>query len=477
MDTKDDKELVAGNEVAIDIVPHPKLTLFQTCNIVVSSVGGAGVFVAMSTMMHSTGSVGVLLIVILVSGLLNYSLAKCFTEVALLLPKSGGPYFFVLEVFGELPAFLFIWGFVFMIIGPAWAYLAYTAALYIVQLFFIGCNPPSIVIKLIGACILVFVAVINCTHMKYVTKVQTVLTSTKLIASVFIVICGVVYAAKGNIEYYKNIFEGSTDNPGDIAISILSGSFLYGGWQLITFLIEEMESPARNLPKTLSISFTIVIILTELTVAAYFTMVSPQEMKTADAVAILFAERIYKPFGPLIAIFVTATAIAGLNAVILAQSRLASAAAKHKHLPMVLATINEKYNMPWASTVFLTVISLLLLIFGDLARLIITVSFYAVVMGLAVLLCLIALRIKQPNKKRIFSVWIGTAIIQLLINAITLVMSIIKQPSEIGALALFIVCGIPVYVVLIKWKSKPKIIDNIMIKISVIMQKMLLLRY
>lgn len=67
----------------------------------------------------------------------------------------------------------------------------------------------------------------------------------------------------------------------------------------------------------------------------------------------LFMERIYPPLGPLIVVFVTATAIAGLNAVILAQSRLASAAAKCKHLPVIMSTLNDKYNMPWASTICL----------------------------------------------------------------------------------------------------------------------------
>jgi amino acid transporter len=144
-----------GNAEKILIeIEHPKLSVFQTCSIVISSVGGVGLFVAMSTMMVTTGSVGVLLIIVLVSGLLNFSLAKCFAEVAIILPKAGGPYFFLLQVFGELPAFLFLWGFIFMIITPSWAYLAYASSLYIVQLFFPGCRPPDSATKLLGACIL-----------------------------------------------------------------------------------------------------------------------------------------------------------------------------------------------------------------------------------------------------------------------------------------------------------------------------------
>lgn len=176
---------------------HKKLTLFQTCSIVVSSVGGAGLFYALSTIMATTGSVGMMLVIILVSGLLNYSLANCFTEVAICLPKAGGPYFFILDVFGELPAFLFVWGFVFLIMAPVWASLAYASSLYIVQLAFSGCRPPNTTVKLLAAWILISVVVVNCLYLKYVTRLQSFLTSTKLLANIFIIVCGVISIANG----------------------------------------------------------------------------------------------------------------------------------------------------------------------------------------------------------------------------------------------------------------------------------------
>lgn len=39
-----------------------------------------------------------------------------------------------------------------------------------------------------------------------------------------------MFYVTGNVDNYKYIFEGSTTQPGDIAVSILSGMFLYGGW-------------------------------------------------------------------------------------------------------------------------------------------------------------------------------------------------------------------------------------------------------
>ena len=67
-------------------------------------------------------------------------------------------------------------------------------------------------------------------------------------------------------------------------------------------------------------------------------------------------ERINPAFGPVIAVFVTTTAISSLNSAILAQSRMVSAAARQGHLPSVLGTLSEKYTMPWAAILFLVCI-------------------------------------------------------------------------------------------------------------------------
>ncbi|KAH3773437.1 hypothetical protein DPMN_174799 [Dreissena polymorpha] len=439
--------------ISIEILAsRSKLTTFQTCAILVSSIGGSGLFAAMSTIMKTTGSVGVLLITLLVCGLLNYSLAMCFTEVAILLPKSGGPYFFIKQVFGGFPAFLFIWGFFFLIITPVWALSSYISALYIVQLFFQGCHPPIMAVKMLAAVILVLVVLLNCSHLKYVTKLQTALTSSKLIAMILICVLGVVAVAKGEVTNYSEVFEGSATNPGDYAVSILSGMFFYGGWQMITFLLEEMEDPKKNLPKTLRISFVIIITLTELVVAAYFVGLSPREVLHADAVAVEFVNKIYPPLAPVQALLIMATSIGSLNAAVLAQSRLVSAAARQGHLPLILSFCSQKYNMPIATSFTICCISLLVLFLMDLSYLIIMTSFMATVMGLAVLLCLLALRYRQPQAERPYKVWLGTAIFQLVLNVATLLM------------------------IFVQWKAKPRSWLLAIDKVSRMFQKLFMLK-
>ncbi|KAK3581108.1 hypothetical protein CHS0354_033899 [Potamilus streckersoni] len=329
------------------------LSLFNACSILVSSTGSSGIFIIMSTLIRYTGSMAFTLITLVVAGLLNFSLSRCFTEVAVCLPNVGGPYLFQLHVFGPFAAFLFIWGFLFLVIVPAWGLLAYTAALYILQPIFPNCRPPDDAVKLLSVCMLVLIVVLNCMYPKYVGRVQTLLASTKMVASVIIIIAGAIRLAQGETENFKDPFENTHLTPGNIAMSVLAGMFIYGGWQIITFLLEEMKKPAEHLPKALGISFVIVVLQNVLTVAAYFVIMTPADMLQSDAVAVMFMDRVYRPMTPVISILVTTTSISALNAVILGHSKTIFAAATRGHMPKVFATLNKRYSTPWAAMIFL----------------------------------------------------------------------------------------------------------------------------
>ncbi|KAL3859962.1 hypothetical protein ACJMK2_010140 [Sinanodonta woodiana] len=442
------------------------LSLFNACSILVSSTGSTGIFIIMSTLIRYTGSMAVTLIALVVAGLLNFSLSRCFTEVAVCLPNVGGPYLFQLHVFGSFAAFLFIWGFLFLVIVPAWGLLAYTAALYIVQPFFPRCIPPDAAVKLLSVCILVLIVLLNCLYPKYVNRVQTLLASTKMVASFIIVIAGAIRLAQGETGNFKDPFENTHLTAGNIAMSVLAGMFIYGGWQIITFLLEEMKKPAENLPKALGISFVIVVLQNVLTVAAYFVIMTPADMLKSDAVAVMFMDRVYRPLTPVISILVTTTSLSALNAIILGHSKTIYAAATRGHMPKVFATLNKKHCTPLAAMIFLSVLGIAVIVTGSLKQMIESVSFFAVYMSISVLLCLLALRWTQPQKERSVKVWLGTAVFQLILNAAVLGLGVYRNPVQMTIPIVVLGSSVPAYAVFILWKSKPlpvqKLIDYIM---------------
>ena len=68
-----------------------------------------------------------------------------------MIPKSGGDYAYINEAFGPLPAFLYLWSALIVIMPAGNAIIALTFANYILQPFYPECEPPYNAVRLIAA--------------------------------------------------------------------------------------------------------------------------------------------------------------------------------------------------------------------------------------------------------------------------------------------------------------------------------------
>ncbi|KAJ9584226.1 hypothetical protein L9F63_021431 [Diploptera punctata] len=70
-----------------------------------------------------------------------------------MIPKSGGDYAYISEAFGPLPAFLYLWVALFVLVPTGNAITALTFAQYILQPAWPTCEPPYEAVRLIAALI------------------------------------------------------------------------------------------------------------------------------------------------------------------------------------------------------------------------------------------------------------------------------------------------------------------------------------
>lgn len=71
-----------------------------------------------------------------------------------MIPKSGGDYAYIMDAYGPLPAFLFLWVSLLILVPTGNAITAITFAQYIVQPFWGNCAPPFEAVRLIAAVII-----------------------------------------------------------------------------------------------------------------------------------------------------------------------------------------------------------------------------------------------------------------------------------------------------------------------------------
>ena len=148
----------AGDVVASPPSLRKELNLFDAAAIVVGTVIGSGIFLIPSSIATQLSSLGAVLLVWVMGGLLTIFGALSLAELGSMYPGTGGLCAYLRHAYGPLPAFLYAWALLFMIHSGSIAALAVAFGLYAGQVLPMGMVEMKIVS---AACVLVFTT-INC---------------------------------------------------------------------------------------------------------------------------------------------------------------------------------------------------------------------------------------------------------------------------------------------------------------------------
>ncbi|KAK7075053.1 Y+L amino acid transporter 2 [Halocaridina rubra] len=471
-------EIIAG-----EVLEHPveessnsfklkkELGLTDGVGIIVGIIIGSGIFVSPKGVIQFSGSVGMSLVVWAASGLLSMVGALCYAELGTMIPRSGGEYAYILEAFGPLPAFLFIWSSLVIILPTSNTVMALTFANYIIKPAFMDCDAPlDVPVRLIAAVIVCFLTWINCTNVKLVTKVQDLFTVAKILALVTIIIAGIFQLATGNVKNYEGAFQSTNWSIASISTAFYQGLFSYAGWNCLNFVVEELKDPYKTLPRAIMVSMPIVTLVYFLTNMAYFAVLEPDEVLASDAVALSFASRILGVVAWMIPIFVALSTFGSLNGLIFACSRLFFVGAREGHLPQAFSLISVKTFTPVPALVFQGIMTLFMLITTDTLVLINFVSFSESLFVLIAIAALLWLRYKEPHRKRPIKLWIGIPIFFLFICLFLVIFPVVERPMEIGIATAVFMAGIPVYHFCIYRANKSEKISSFMSNVTAVCQ-------
>ena len=356
-----------------------KIGLITTTSFVVGNMIGAGIFLLPATL-ASYGSISLLGWLFTSAGALI--LAKIFSNFSkMIVNKSGGPYTYSKEGFGDFIGFLVAWGYWISIwISNAGLAIAIIGGM---SVFFPSLKTNPILAVFLGLSSIWIFTWINSKGVRESGRIQVITTVLKLLPLLMIIIVGVFFFSLDNFPGF-NLTDKSDFEIFPVVAALTLYAFL--GVESATIPAENVENPEKTVPRATMLGTIITTCVYIFGTVVLFGVLPIDVLQNSPAP---FAEAGKIIGGEYAGYFVAAgaviSAIGALNGWILMVGQLPMAAAKDKMFPRIFKKEN-KNGVPYLGLIIGSVLSSIILLIGMNDGLIDQFTF---VVNLTVLTCLV----------------------------------------------------------------------------------------
>ena len=335
------------------------INAFEGMMYVIGLVIGSGVFLKPAVVLRNMDSTAAALGMWVFGGIITIAAALTIAEIAAYIPKVGGLYTYLTELYNEVTGFLFGWvGTLINVPGSA-AAVAIACATF--STFFVPMNDFQQ--KCFAVSLIVVLTAAQILSTRNGVWLQTIATIGKLLPIAAIAIFGLL---KGTVNHINTDSVGILKSaaPG---VALLGVLWAYDGWLSTCTLAADMKRPEKDIPKAIVLGISFVMAVYVAFNAAIF-FVLPGDVAAAskkigvDVCVQLFGTggAAFITLGMMLSVFGTC------NALITCGSRYTFAMAERKHLPApnALSTIHPKLGSPVNALIFQAVIAILYILTG-----------------------------------------------------------------------------------------------------------------
>lgn len=265
-------------------------------------------------------------------------LARVFARLPRELPQADGPYGYIRNTLGDIPAFLSIWCY-WVSLWITNAAIATGVVGYIDAVFppLAGIPPVAIALGLLW----LFVTV-NLFGVRTGGRVQVVTTALKLLPMVAVAVLGAWLLLTSPATYTEHL-PSTPLRFGDVLAASTVALFAMLGLESATVPAGRVKDPARTIPRA-TMAGTILTAIVYLTVSTVPMLLIPQqELATAGApFATLMDRHVGAGFGRWLALFVVVSGLGALNGWTLLVGELTRTMALNGVMPAVLSRNNRR---------------------------------------------------------------------------------------------------------------------------------------
>lgn len=371
------------------------LTLFPTMAIVVGSVVGSGIFVSTASMARSLGSAPLMLGVWVLAGLMTLFGALTQCELVGQMPRTGGLYEYLREIYGESVGYLYGWANLVIAGSGAIAAISFVAASYLGEFVHLPRFSPELEkwaftiphlgtlfpladagTKLVGAVIIIFLTWLNIRGVKLGATLQSFSTTAKILAIFAVVAVAFIGGSHSHVGAVHNIFSrtaaGSSLSGWSLIGAVtmaLSGAFwCYDGWGNIAYIGGEVREPTRTIPRAIILgTFGFIALYLVVNVAyLYILPIDAIGKVTDDRVASQVVSSVMGGVGgSLVAVLIMLSSFDTTNSTILTNGRVYYAMAHEGAFWSRAGAVHSKYKTPHIALMIQAFWALLLILTGS----------------------------------------------------------------------------------------------------------------
>lgn len=405
-----------------------KISLQTAMAIVIANMIGTGVFTSLGFQIGGgIDSVFVLLMLWIVGGIIALCGALSYGELAAMMPRSGGEYHYLSKIYH--PALGFMSGWTSMTVGFAAPVAAAAVALgtYTNSVF------PDINPTILAVVVVLILTFVHAYDLKAGSIFQNISTNVKLGLVVFFVLSGFfIIDTPQAITVMPLTGDMSQLFSSSFAVSLVYVSYAYSGWNASAYLASEIDQPRINVPKSLFLGTSIVMLAYVFLNFIFLYTVPMGDLSNKVEIGYISANFIFgKAVGGFMGMMIALLLVSSISSMIFAGPRVTQVMGEDIPLLSRLAWQNNK-GLPVAAIVLQSIITLILIFTASFDSIIKYVGFTLSLFTFMTVLGVFVLRFTRPNAERVYKAW-GyplTPLIFLSLTLWTLVFLMINQPKE-----------------------------------------------
>ena len=308
-------------------------------SIVVGCVIGAGVFFKPYAIYQATGGApGLGILAWVIGGLISIFAALTFSEVAILIPKTGGMVAYLSDAFDERLGFLAGWMQV-IIFYPAFL-AGYGVKVGSELAEWIG---PQFALP-VGIAVIALLVALNCLGSGAAGGMQVVSTICKLVPLALLMVFGFLRGSGAN-PVLSPVLGPERSLGGALGSTLLAVLFAFEGWTNVGAIAGEMKRPGRDLPRAIVCGVSIIMAVYLVINIAYLRVIPADELMNLESPAAAVATRLFgESGGLLIKLGIIVSVIGAGNGFLMSGSRVAYQLAVQRTLPgsRTLSRLNDR---------------------------------------------------------------------------------------------------------------------------------------